>query len=150
MLSSDQIDQITTDSINSLIPSLRLGVRGWVEDMKARGVFPYIYCGFRSEEKQAELYAKYQAGGPLAAPPGHSYHEAGCAVDWVPVKPMSGNPGFFEADWDNSVSYKIGERVASAHGLTPISVETGHLQDVRYSTVEEAKSAYEQVFWSMG
>lgn len=36
----------------------------------------------RSTAKQAQLYARYKAGnGPLAAPPGSSYHEKGQAVD---------------------------------------------------------------------
>ncbi|GEM_PF-7086587 len=45
---------------------------------------PYAWAvvqGFRSEETQNALYQKYRAGGPLAAPPGHSAHEHGLAVD---------------------------------------------------------------------
>lgn len=37
--------------------------------------------GWRSIIDQSVLYASYQRGGPLAAPPGDSAHEKGLAVD---------------------------------------------------------------------
>jgi hypothetical protein len=40
-----------------------------------------IISGYRSNEEQAGLYAKYKAGGNLAAPPGASMHNVGMAVD---------------------------------------------------------------------
>ncbi len=40
-----------------------------------------VTSGWRSYAEQAALYARYLAGGPLAAPPGHSSHESGQAVD---------------------------------------------------------------------
>jgi LAS superfamily LD-carboxypeptidase LdcB len=41
-----------------------------------------ITSGVRSRAKQAQLYADYKAGrGGLAAPPGHSRHEVGAALD---------------------------------------------------------------------
>lgn len=36
---------------------------------------------FRTYDYQNGLYLKHLAGGPLAAPPGHSAHEFGLAVD---------------------------------------------------------------------
>jgi len=50
----------------------------------------HIVYGYRSIALQTELYKKYQEGGPLAAPPGHSAHNFGLAVDvqlWVPGEP---------------------------------------------------------------
>jgi hypothetical protein len=41
----------------------------------------YVTYGFRTHEVQKALYDKYLAGGPRAAPPGHSAHESGLAVD---------------------------------------------------------------------
>ena len=43
-----------------------------------------VLYGLRTGAEQAALYAKYQAGGPKAAPPGQSPHEYGLAVDIVP------------------------------------------------------------------
>lgn len=40
-----------------------------------------IVYGYRSLALQAELYAKYEAGGNRAAPPGKSAHNYGLAVD---------------------------------------------------------------------
>jgi hypothetical protein len=40
-----------------------------------------VTYGFRSREEQAELYAKFKAGGPRAAPPGKSAHNFGLAID---------------------------------------------------------------------
>jgi len=41
-----------------------------------------INYGYRSSKEQARLYALYKAGkGNLAAPPGHSMHERGIAID---------------------------------------------------------------------
>lgn len=41
-----------------------------------------ITSGARTRDQQAKLYAKYLAGGNLAAKPGTSKHEAGLAVDF--------------------------------------------------------------------
>lgn len=46
------------------------------------GIGGRVTSGVRSTSEQAVLYARYQAGtGSLAAPPGHSDHEAGRALD---------------------------------------------------------------------
>jgi D-alanyl-D-alanine dipeptidase len=42
--------------------------------------------GFRTSTYQQALYDKYLKGGPLAAPPGHSAHEKGLAVDVTLVR----------------------------------------------------------------
>ena len=48
----------------------------------ARSVGGTVTSGFRSFDKQAQLYAAYKAGrGPLAAKPGNSNHELGQAID---------------------------------------------------------------------
>jgi D-alanyl-D-alanine carboxypeptidase len=44
-----------------------------------------INDSFRSVEEQAAAYARYQAGGGLAAPPGRSYHGKGLALDVGPA-----------------------------------------------------------------
>ena len=41
-----------------------------------------ITFGKRTRDQQQALYDKHLAGGPLAAPPGHSAHEYGLAVDF--------------------------------------------------------------------
>lgn len=46
------------------------------------GVSIMVVSGFRTMQKQRELYAAYRAGrGNLAAPPGYSNHQSGHALD---------------------------------------------------------------------
>ena len=46
------------------------------------GVSIIVVSGFRTMQKQRELYAAYKAGrGNLAAPPGYSNHQSGHALD---------------------------------------------------------------------
>lgn len=58
----------------------------------------YVTFGYRSIEQQADLYAKYLAGGPKAAPPGKSAHNFGLAVDVVLDKDPN-KPGL-QPSWD--------------------------------------------------
>ena len=45
------------------------------------GIVYKPYLGYRDPSLQAALYAKYQAGGPRAAPPWSSAHQWGLAID---------------------------------------------------------------------
>jgi LAS superfamily LD-carboxypeptidase LdcB len=47
----------------------------------ADGIELQLDSGFRTNERQAELYAEYRAGGVLAAKPGWSNHQSGRALD---------------------------------------------------------------------
>lgn len=47
-----------------------------------------VTSGYRSLEEQRELYRKYLAGGPKAAPAGFSAHNYGLAIDVV----LDGDP----------------------------------------------------------
>jgi hypothetical protein len=55
----------------------------------------HIEYGYRTIAEQTKLYEAHLAGGPLAAPPGHSAHNFGLAVD---VQLIVGGV----ADWDTS------------------------------------------------
>ncbi|MGN6109263.1 MAG: M15 family metallopeptidase, partial [Kofleriaceae bacterium] len=78
--------------------SIRLVTVGWTEvelatarafrDMQAAaaedGVDLVVRSGFRSHDKQRQLYERWRAGrGNLAAKPGYSNHQAGSALDIV-------------------------------------------------------------------
>jgi LAS superfamily LD-carboxypeptidase LdcB len=45
------------------------------------GIELELTSGFRTNERQAELYKEYRDGGVLAAKPGYSNHQSGRAVD---------------------------------------------------------------------
>lgn len=50
--------------------------------VRAAGETPRVTSSTRTREQQAALYERYKAGkGPLAAPPGRSWHEVGLAID---------------------------------------------------------------------
>ncbi len=56
--------------------------RAMAKAARTAGVHLGIRSGFRSHEKQQELYERYRAGwGNLAARPGYSNHQSGRAVD---------------------------------------------------------------------
>ncbi len=81
------IKQITFES---LAPYLRL------RDAAAQGRLELaIRSGFRTFQKQAELYRLYQAGGNLAAVPGRSNHQHGQAFD-LNTSGFDGTPMY---DW---------------------------------------------------
>lgn len=51
---------------------------------KADGINLQITSGYRSYAEQVVLYNRYKAGqGPIAAPPGHSNHQTGTAIDFT-------------------------------------------------------------------
>jgi hypothetical protein len=65
-------------STSGLVPQV-VAALAWA---RSHGWHGSVTSGFRSYAKQAGLYAAYLAGtGNLAAPPGHSSHERGQAVD---------------------------------------------------------------------
>ena len=57
------------------------------QDAGDEGIPSKLISGYRDTANQSELYNKYLAGGNLAAPPGHSLHEAGLAADVQAVNP---------------------------------------------------------------
>ena len=49
---------------------------------KSAGISLEVVSGFRTQEEQTTLYARYKAGtGNLAAPPGYSNHQGGLSLD---------------------------------------------------------------------
>lgn len=56
-----------------------------ISQLEEYGISGTVTSGVRSTEKQAKLYADYQAGRStiIAAPPGRSAHEYGLAIDFV-------------------------------------------------------------------
>jgi hypothetical protein len=63
-----------------LDPAFRMDVEAVLGELPSRWK---VTQGRRSTAYQADLWAKYQEGGPRAAPPGMSPHEFGLAIDVV-------------------------------------------------------------------
>jgi len=71
-----------------------------IDDVLARSAFAWVVTqGFRTTEEQRALYEKYQAGGPLAAPPGRSAHNWGLAVDVAILTPGGPSWDYANDQW---------------------------------------------------
>jgi len=107
-----------------------------------------VYQGFRSFETQNVLYQKYKAGGPLAAPPGHSAHEHGLAVD---VAELDGGQEL----WDYNrpcwgwlfAAVRAAPTLHSGHDFPPVApADDDHIQSTRWPAVKESLKA--QGLWT--
>jgi len=87
----------------------------WMDRVTSSVGYPLrVSSGFRSREKQAELYERWKAGlsGLPAAPPGTSKHEIGLAVDVVWQKTGLREP--FDGGWQ--ALGRLGERLGLVWG----------------------------------
>ena len=75
--------------------------------------------GTRTWDEQAELYRKYKAGGPKAAPPGYSWHNYGTAIDCGVFRESRDGPRYCDAEMP-SLAMKVHaacSTIADAFGL---------------------------------
>jgi LAS superfamily LD-carboxypeptidase LdcB len=82
----DRPPMATTDIVAlSTVPGHRLrrdAAAAFDAAVRAAGETPRVTSSTRTREQQAALFELYKAGkGPLAAPPGRSWHEVGLAID---------------------------------------------------------------------
>lgn len=80
---------------------------------QATGKHLQVNESVRSSDRQAQLYEAYKTGkGGRAAPPGHSFHEKGLAVDignWKEAEPYLRKYGFKNDLADDRNHFSIGE-----------------------------------------
>lgn len=125
----------TLRCIETLDLDFQKRVRGWLVEMQNSRIQPLIYCGRRSMEEQAMLYAQGRSRpGKIItqAKPGQSYHNYGLAFDWVPLR--TGKGDLLDTNWDDETAFRLGEHVGLTFDLAAISWETGHLQDGQYAS----------------
>jgi len=144
MISINRADEITAEKIKTLEPSFREKVIEWLRLMKSAGVNPYIYEGYRTPERQDELYALGRSKkGRIITNAGawQSYHQYRFAFDWVPLR-QEIKSGLYEANWDDENAYRVGQKVGEPLGLKWLSWETPHLQDARFVRYQDIQSKY--------
>ena len=150
MTSLSEAGSRTMRAIDTLDVGFQRQVRGWVNEMVTSRIEPLIYCGRRTMEEQAALYAKGRTSkGKIVtkARPGESYHNYGLAFDWVPLKQNRKNADLWFADWDDQTAFLLGDQVGLSFGLVGISWETGHLQSAIYKTWRDIpRNPVEQVW----
>ena len=99
--------------IDDLQPVVAAMCREFIKRCDEAGIDVIITSTLRTMEEQAALYAQGRTkAGPRVtnAKPGQSWHNWGCAFDYVPIK--NG-----KADWNNILTFaKCGE-IAEAVGL---------------------------------
>lgn len=113
-------------------PVLRRKVECILAECEERGLSFGLFEGFRSWERQAELYAqgRTKPGDRVTnARPGESYHQYGCAVDLVLQRNKKWTWEGKRSDWEEM------QRIAVAHGLEVLAWEMPHVQ-MRFSLEE--------------
>jgi len=117
VVKGDPVDTRSEKNIATLHPKVRPYARALVSTAQARGLIIKVISGTRSYEEQAELYRKYKAGGPLAAPPGRSNHNFGIAFD-IGVFTGSTDPEKARAYQPESGGYDVAGALAGGIGLS--------------------------------
>lgn len=137
MITLEHASEITKSNIDELRPEFKEKVLKWVDALLSMNITPYIYEGYRTPERQQELYDQGR-GNPgrivTNARPWQSFHQYRLAIDWVPLKPYLKVKGMYEADWTNDSVYNQSREIAEPLGLKALSWEQPHLQDARYES----------------
>lgn len=100
-------------SLDDLIPAVKAKAELFVAKCKEAGIDILIYCTLRTKEEQDDLYAigRTKPGRIVTcARGGESFHNYGCAFDWVPV--VGGKP-----QWNDTALYRKAGILAESVGL---------------------------------
>jgi len=132
MITLKSANEISLAKIATVAAQFQPRVIAWYNDAITMGLRPYIYCGYRSNKEQDDLYkiGRELPGVKVTnAKAGQSFHNYGRAFDWVPLIPCKKSLDMFEADWDGEVTYNRGKLLGAKYNLRAISWETPHLED---------------------
>lgn len=112
------LDSRTAKNLATLLPEVQETFRTFLLRAKAL-VAPLdvrIISGTRTQAEQQALYQKYLAGGPQAAPPGHSNHNFGLAVDLGIFDPTVAGARSYIDGHDSARSTKVYRQIARSVG----------------------------------
>jgi hypothetical protein len=137
---------ITGDKLAELRPDTRVKVVAWLAACEKAGLPPlYVYEGYRTPQRQADLYAigRTQKGRKVTnAGPWQSMHQYRLAIDFVPLKAHPKAAGMYEADWDDEKTYTRAQAIAEKLGLRHLSWETPHLEDASFRDWKHAQQVF--------
>lgn len=97
----------------------------------------FVTYGHRTHDEQAVLYARYQAGGALAAPPGTSAHESGLAVDVTLIKDNRDDWNYADSDWRRLVAIVLAH--PRLHSLDNIG-DTDHIEAANWHRIAQMRA----------
>lgn len=140
MITLSNAAAITKTKIATLKPDFAAKAHAWFDACVQAGLLPYIYEGYRSNERQNELYAQGRtAPGKIVtnAMAGQSFHNYGYAFDWVPLRRVDKAADMYEAMWVDNASYAKGNALAHGFGMRSLSWEQPHLEDARFANWRE-------------
>jgi len=123
-------------SLKDLQPKVQLMAEEFVENCSQAGIEILIYCTLRSKEEQDALYAQGRTvSGKIVtnARGGDSWHNYGCAFDWVPL--VAGKP-----QWDNQPLYSRAGIIAEGVGLEWAGRWTGKLRETAHCQFRDGRS----------
>lgn len=127
---------ISNAKISTLHEDFRPKVEKWFDECHEKSILVYVYEGFRTPQRQDQLYAQGRTSpGRIVtnARSGQSFHNAGIAIDWVPLRRADKAEGMYEADWTNEEAYAIGQEIGYKHDLRALSWELPHLEWSKFS-----------------
>lgn len=147
MITLQKATEISQEKIATLQVDFGARAKTWFEEAVKAGITPYIYEGFRTNERQNQLYDIGRiAPGTIVthAKGGQSFHNYGRAFDWVPLRRAEKAEGMYEANWDEEDDYAKGQMIASQLGMRAISWETPHLEDASFENWHELQQSCPQ------
>jgi hypothetical protein len=148
MISLAAATKISSEKIGTLHRDFQKKVRDWLAACIDSGVIPYVYEGFRTLQRQKELFAL----GPnvTRAMPGQSFHNYGRAIDWVPIMHTLKAADMYDTAWvmlskpDQEKLYLKCELISHDFGMRGLSWESGHLEDASFVDWKELKAFTEK------
>jgi len=139
MITLSHAASISKAKIETLHKDFKRKVMSWYEACCQEGLLPYVYEGFRSLQRQKELYAIGRSlPGKIVtnADVGQSFHNYGMAIDWVPLQRVAKAEGMYEDVWGKPKEeelYRKGQAIANKYGLRHLTWERPHLEDASFS-----------------
>ena len=127
---------MASKSLKDLQPKVQLMAEEFVQKCAEAGIEILIYCTLRSKEEQNVLYAQGRTtDGKIVtnARGGDSWHNYGCAFDWVPV--IAG-----KLQWDNMPLYARAGIIAESVGLEWAGRWTGKLKETAHCQFRDGRS----------
>ena len=115
-------------SLDDLIPIAKKKAEQFLEECNKQGLDILIYCTLRSKEEQDGLYAQGRTKpGKIVtnARGGESFHNYGCAFDFVPM--VAG-----KSAWDDTNLYRKAGVIAESVGLEWAGRWTGKLRETAH------------------
>jgi len=127
---------VSSRSLNDLTPQTKKLAEDFLHSCEKSGIEVLIYCTLRTKEEQDGLYdigRKTKGTIVTNARGGDSWHNYGCAFDYVPL--IGGKP-----QWSNTALYAQTGQLAESVGLEWAGRWTGKLRETAHCQFRDGKT----------